>query len=165
MKIFSTYVNLWFSFWQKGEDMCCEGFWKRIVTLCLTFWLGVFISDFFALKELPSIDAFDISQKKIVPRNIITDIDSVSGKKVCAPVDANLKYDDLSREAALIPVPNIKVNKNNPQTSEKSVVTKLEKKRKQIEELEKQLYRLSENRFQYQILLHKENCYESNGRK
>ena len=57
-----------------------DRFWKIIVTLCLTFWLGTFIADLFVSDKKPSKEAV------------------VAEKRNCEPVDKTLKYQLLGDE-------------------------------------------------------------------
>lgn len=151
--------------------MRCDFFWKRIVTLCLTFWLGVFVSDLFVSKDLPPIVVFDAtSEEKVISGNKEPTRNLMSKKRICVPADVNLKYRFLNGiEKSSAPAGKLKEktgeNKNITQENNELRPIKSDKKQKIIEELEKQLYKSSEDRALYQNLLHKEKCYESNGRK
>lgn len=107
-----------------------EAFWKRLTAFCLTFGLGVFLSNNFTLKEKPSENALQLAPKR----------------ENCVPADANLKYLPLK---------------------EKSEVSEEELKRIEAEKsnAEPQLYIPERDKAEYKILLHKEKCYESDGRK
>lgn len=151
--------------------MKCDVFWKRIVTLCLTFWLGIFVQNFFALKDLPEIEVFDLSviKEEIVPENKKNEINLNSKQRHCEPADKNLKYQLLNDEDVLYPVAVAKERENGSHNRKRTKPIEIEKKQertgKPIQEIEKQLYELSKNQIQIQNLLHKENCYESDGRK
>lgn len=138
--------------------MCCENFWKRLVTFCLTFWLGVFASYFFVSKEL-------------LPENKRT-ATLIPEQKNCVFADENLKYQTLPLEELPSVIPNPSII--TPKKEEPKI--KIPKNKKQdepdIQKIQKdnskpkpQLYIPSKDLAEYQILLHKEKCYESNGRK
>jgi hypothetical protein len=132
VKISPTYVNLWFSFWHKGEDMRGDRFWKIIVTLCLTFWLGTFTAGLFVSTDKPSKESV------------------IAEKRNCVPVDKNLKYQLLGETVSV-----------NEKQTEKQKTNELEKALERVEKKDEVLYRPDKDRFEYEILLHKEHCYES----
>jgi hypothetical protein len=141
--------------------MKCDVFWKRIVTLCLTFWLGVFVQNFFALKELPQIDVIPATENE----NLLPG----SKQIICSAADKSLKYEYLiylDGEETLISVEeNEKKIANLTSKEKKATPIKTQRNRKNNAEIKPQLYKPSEHQAEYRILLHKENCYELNGRK
>jgi hypothetical protein len=137
--------------------MKCDIFWKRIVTLCLTFWLGVFVQNFFALKELPQIDVISAAENE----NLLP-----GSKRIkCIAADESLKYEYLiylNGEETLISVEEKEREMANLISKEKKVTPiKTQRNQKNDAEIKPQLYKPSEHQAEYRILLHKENCYES----
>lgn len=62
--------------------MCGNSFWKKIVSLCLTFWFGV------------------LATNLIAPGNVVRTERPAADKLRCVPADKNLKYHRLSDDAA-----------------------------------------------------------------
>lgn len=141
--------------------MKCELFWKRIVTLCLTFWLGVFVQNFFALKDLPEIEVIPAAENE----NLL-----LNSKRIkCVSADESLKYEYLiylNGEETLISVEEKEKEITDAIQKEKKVTPiKTQRNQKSDAEIKPQLYKPSEYQAEYRFLLHKENCYESDERK
>ena len=140
--------------------MKCEIFWKRIVTLCLTFWLGVFVQSFFALKDLPEIEVVPATENVSLLLN--------SKQIRCVSADETLRYEylvNLNGEG-LISVEEKEKETADLKSKEKKVTPiKPQKNQKNDPEIKPQLYKPSEHQAEYRILLHKENCYKLNEQK
>ncbi|HEY0427117.1 MAG TPA: hypothetical protein VGC76_04845 [Pyrinomonadaceae bacterium] len=117
-----------------------QGFGKKIVILCLTFWFGIFTYNLTVSEKAPPEET------------------TVAEKLNCVPDDADLQYQLLSE--GKISVPAEQAGK-----SESKKAAELEKAIKSAEKTDKSLYRSSKDRYQYRILIHKEHCYESKGQK
>jgi hypothetical protein len=130
--------------------MCCAGFWKRIVTLCLTFWLGVFVSYLFAYKDLPVIEPVYVVWRNDAPTEKMTEANLSSERENCEPVDKDLKY--------VYPGSNKKESENNVEKIK--TPPRIRPETKAREELEKE-FNPWKHGVQYDILLHRENCDES----
>ncbi len=133
--------------------MCCESFWKRVVVFCLAFGFGVLVSDAFFSKETSSE-----SQKTV---NI-----SVSIEKNCVPVDSSLKYENLAVKekpdsAPLNETPKLEIKKD----ADKKSLKEDQAKQKPTAEPNGQFYVPSKDSAEYKILLHREKCFETDGRK
>ena len=109
-----------------------DRFWKIIVTLCLTFWLGTFSANLF------------VSENKQLKEIVLTE------ERNCVPVDKNLKYRRLSEDAPVV-----------EKKSEKQKTDELEKVLESVEKNDEVLYRPDKDSYKYETLLHKENCYET----
>ena len=139
--------------------MKCEIFWKRIVTLCLTFGLGVFVQSFFALKDLPEVEVIPAAEYETLVLN--------SKQINCISADESLKYEylvNLNGEG-LISVEEKEEETVDLRSKEKKVTSIKTQKNQKSAEIKPQLYKPSEHQAEYRILVHKENCYELNGRK
>ncbi|CAN5816812.1 hypothetical protein BH20ACI4_BH20ACI4_33080 [soil metagenome] len=149
--------------------MCCKNFGIGLIVLSITLFLGITISEFFKLKDIPEIEVVEESEILLI-----------ENLKNCVPKDKNLKYqilpyDDEKRnyqeidgdsKIIVIPVPtNPKANKSNSEVSTKDApddpLNYLEKNNS-----EQPVPLTEENLVEYKILLHKEICREKeNGRK
>jgi hypothetical protein len=133
--------------------MCRESFGKRITTFCLSLGIGTFVSDFGVWKESPGL-------KKTKS--------SVTKEKNCVFADKNLKYERLPLEKEVYILPQVE---EKPELklipSEKKELKKSETEIKQnnFAEPVPQLHIPSQNSAEYQTLLHKENCFESDESK
>ena len=164
--------------------MCCKSFWKRLITFCLAFGFGLFSSN-----------TFVSTQTTFENKNVITNLNSTQKNCVSADESLkyqNLPFEEVTpfippeKEFELIIIPNeeeakIKISKDKKDEPQLNIlnIRKLQqaKKRKNKEavleispKIEKSsnkiiIYRPLEHTSQYQVLLHKENCYESNERK
>ena len=134
--------------------MCGEAFWKRVVVFCLTFGLGVFIADSFKSNESPT-------------KRIKITADAILKQQKCVPVDASLKYQNLAVKEEIAPPPveeNVNIDLNNQQIK-KSISKDIAEKQKTVAEPKPQVYIPSQDPVEYQILLHKEKCFEADGPK
>ena len=109
-----------------------DRFWKIIVTLCLTFWLGTFTANLFVSSDKPSKESV------------------IAEKRNCVPVDKNLKYRLLGETVS-----------GNEKQAEKQKKDELEKALERVEKEDKVLYRPDKDGVEYETLLYKEHCYES----
>jgi hypothetical protein len=138
--------------------MCClsKAFWKGIVAFCLTFSLSVFVSSFFTLGQAHSSYC---SSKNNLSLEIQTPENSaISETKNCVPVDGSLKYERLTTEEK----PNLEAKK----TEDKKKSLKAEKEKQNNPAQPKpQFYNPSKTDAEYKDLLHREKCFESDGRK
>ena len=125
--------------------MCCEAFWKRVVVFCLTFGLGVFVSNLFISKE----------SAKENPKLLVI---SSPSENNCVPVDDSLRYERLTAEEK----PNVEAKKQ--EDNKKSLKAEKEKQNNPAES-KPQFYNPSKDSAGYKDLLHREKCYESDGRK
>lgn len=141
--------------------MKCEIFWKRIVILCLTLGFGVFVQNFFSLKDLPETPMISVMENKNFPPD--------SKQIRCIVEDGNLKYEYLIYLKDGEPL--ISIEEKEKETADllpgnkKVTPIKTQKVQKSDFDIKSQLIKPSENKAEFQILLHKENCYESNGRE
>ncbi len=131
-----------------------ETFWKRVIVFCLTFGLGVFVSNAFISKELPSENQKSVNN-------------SVSNEKNCVPVDTSLKYENLTGRdktdsIAINEIPKLEVKKTETDTK---ALKENQVKQKNIAKPKNQLYNPSKDSAEYKILLHREQCFEVQGQK
>jgi hypothetical protein len=133
--------------------------WKRIITLCFTFWLGIFISGFFVENSPPIKEA----NNEFLMESAINATNETSK---CFPSDEDLKFlllknsQEKSKEKT-----KIKKRADNTCTKKEPCTIDGEENQKITKDLEKQLYRPSKNELKYQKLPYNEVCYESDGRK
>jgi hypothetical protein len=140
--------------------MCCKLFWKRIVVFCLTFGLGIFISGLFISTEIPNENIRTII-------NLIPEKESSREKtnqtnepntKNCVSVDGKLQYIPLTATDD-----KSKVEINSEVKKDKKIKNKENEKR--LEEMRKELDRSLNNLPNSQILLYKEQCFETQEQK
>ena len=123
-----------------------DNFWKGVIVLCLTLLAGVFISDL-----------FDSEKEK-------TKYIGINKELNCQPADSNLKYHLLSKSEA--PPKTQAPSKKEPKTViGVPVLPDLENFKRIGSNTKELLYRTDKDKFDSGTLLHKENCYEINGRK
>ena len=117
-----------------------DNFWKGVIVLCLTLLTGVFVTDFFKLEK---------AKPKFA---------RINKELNCQPADADLKYHKLeSAEAS---------SRQEPKTiTGGGMLSNLEKFERLESDTKELLYRPKKDKFDPATLLHKENCYELNGRK
>lgn len=132
--------------------MCCEAFWKKVVAFCLTFGLGVLVSGVLASKKECK------AKKELVIEIQKSENSLIPETKNCVPVDGNLKYERLTVEEK----PNLEAKKT--EDKKKSQKAEMEKQDNPAES-KPQFYNPSKDSAEYKDLLHREKCYESDGRK
>lgn len=125
--------------------MCGEGSWKGVTVFCLAFWIGIFIANDFTARD------FEM-RRAITP---VSENVSTPDKK-CVPLDESLKYRNLTQEPK-------KEAEKQPKAKNKSKEDKATLKKSA--ESQPQYYVPSKDSAEYKNLLHKEKCYESDGRK
>ena len=117
-----------------------DNFWRGVIVLCLTLLAGVFVADFF--------ESGKEKQKFAV----------INKELNCQPADSNLKNYKLSKTE----VPS----KQEPRAvTGGSVIPDHENLEGLESETKGLLFRPAKDKFDSVTLLHKENCYEINGRK
>ena len=112
-----------------------EIFWKRITMFCLAFGIGFFITNAFEPKEISMQDALDI-------------LTSAPQKTKCIPADEKLKY--------------LRLNKKSEISSEDLKKIEAEKTESKTEP---QLFIPERDSVEHKTLLHKEKCFDSDGRR
>lgn len=150
--------------------MCREIFWKRIVPLFFSFFLGFIVVAFVALQEIPSIEVKEI---EIIPEVIELDNETRSSnlrseKRNCIPADPHLKYIKLDSGDMKPEAENsaqTKKSKNERVKVEELPLAIPESLRESIEEIEKQIRESSKDYITTHNLLYTEYCFESNGRR
>jgi hypothetical protein len=126
--------------------MCCgKAFWKRIIAFCVTFGLGLLVSNLFISKEA--------AKENPEPTVILAPAESN-----CVPVDGNLKYERLTAEEK----PDLDAKKT--EEKKKSLKAAKEKQNKTAEP-EPQFYNPSKTDAEYKKLLHREKCFEAQDQK
>lgn len=133
--------------------MCCQSFWKRITIFCLALGIGILASNFLSLQESP-----ESKKMKNLPFK----------EKNCAYADKNLKYETLPLKKKVYNAPQVEEKpeiKLIPFEKEKLETPKIETKQNNFSESVPQLHIPLQSTAQYQTLLHKENCYESDEKK
>ena len=136
--------------------MCCgKAFWKGIVVFGLTFALGVFVSSFFTLRTATTSNCNDL-KKKFPAANQKTENNAAPESKKCVPLDGHLKYERLTAGEKPKAVAKKQRDKKKSLKNEKD---------KQNNPTGRQFYNPSNDSAELQVLLHKEKCYESDGRK
>ncbi len=149
--------------------MCCKNFGIGLIVLSITLFLGITISEFFKLKDIPEIEVVEESGILLI-----------ENLKNCVPKDKSLKYQTLPQkeqkanyieidgddETILINVPaNPKVDKSSSEVSTKDASDDLLKYLEKNKE-KQHIPLTEENLAEYRNLLHKEICREKdNGRK
>lgn len=141
-----------------------QSIWKGITIFSLALGIGTFTGDFFGVKELPE----NIPVKVQTVENPIQN--QTPEKRNCRFADPDLKYQTLPLKdekfsAELLSKPTVldksKEKKRKVKESQKDIDKELEK---QVSELRKKLNKAYKTE-EYSTLLHKELCYESDGRK
>lgn len=143
--------------------MCCKNFGIGLIVLSITLFLGITISEFFKLKDIPEIE--------VVEENVISSNEML---KNCVPKDKSLKYQTLPQneqkanymeidgddETILINIPaNPKVDKSSSKVSTKDA-SDVRLKPLQKNKLKPHIPITEENLAEYRNLLHKEICRE-----
>ena len=128
--------------------MCRESFWKRITIFCLALGIGTIASDFWFSEEL--------SESKKMKN-------SVSKERNCVFADKDLKYENLPLKEEIYILPQVGEKpeiKPIPLEKEELKKSEIETNQNNFPESIPPLYIPSQSSAEYQILLHKENCYE-----
>jgi hypothetical protein len=151
--------------------MCCENFWKRLVSFLLAFWLGVLISGLFP----PDNSSFEESanesffEEKNISEKENQKLNLPSEKKNCVPTDGRFKYNYLSGSGNQTEIIEkfFALNKKKLEIIEKETKSKSRQDKEvlqeMIEEIEKQMNSILSNN--QHNLLYLEKCFDSNGRK
>lgn len=135
-----------------------KSIWKGITIFSLALGIGTFTSDFYGVKE--------------ISENVSNEVRAVE-KKNCKFADPNLKYQTLSLKnekysAELInkfgvlsvPADKAEEKKNEVKESQNDLTEKIDKLNSELKNKSD-----NKNKEEYSTLLHKELCYESDGRK
>lgn len=151
--------------------MNCKNLGIGLISLSITLFLGVTVSEFLKLKDIPEIEVVEENIESLETESL----------KNCEPKDKDLKYQtlpnfendsnyndiDKDQKLILIPVPassekkDRKNDKSKSDTPKKDVPPDLEKNNS-----EEVFYLPGENTARYKTLLYEEICREKeNGRK
>lgn len=157
MKIFSHCVNLWFIIWARFL-MHHQSLWKGITIFSLTLGIGTFSGDFYDVRE--------------ISENVSNEVRTVE-KKNCRFSDPNLKFQTLplkneSYRAELLVKPKGLTAPASKLNEQKSEAEEPENDlNKEFDKTHSESYNRAgiKSKEEYLTLLHKELCYESDGRK
>lgn len=144
--------------------MCCEFFWKRTVTFCLAFIIGIFVSDWYILSNFNHIE----SEPQEIRRPVVL-LNPQDVKREGSPKPLCKKYFDSERINELAELNReiketeelLKRDKNLSLEKKKSHLLKLEEARKKFSDLYKTLTELKSLQIEsdpLHKLLYVENC-------
>jgi len=140
--------------------MCGHAFLKGVVVFCLTFGLGAFVSSLFVQKEQPAKREFCPMAVKETPLEKEVSMPKATN---CVPVD-DFKYGNLTLKrkgfyAELAP-------KSEPGRSDlKKELTASRVKPHNFLKPEARKFELSKDPTEYEVLIHKEQCFANEKRQ